>query len=498
MKLLLGDCLEQMKTLEADSIDAVVTDPPYGISFMGKAWDGKDIQAVMQRKMRKGTARPDGWERHDGQAFAAGTYDLSSKGLLAFQLWTEEWAAESLRVLKPGGHLLSFASPRTYHRMATGIEDAGFEIRDQIMWVFGSGFPKSLNVGKAIDGLVGANRKAATKTVSADLFAPGREITDSKDWVTGGGNSLKMRIGERKVVAQVRTLAASAAAKQWDGYGTALKPAHEPIVLARKPLEGTVAENVLKHGVGGLNVDGCRVGTEGARNNGRKADSAIYGKMGPTEKINYGMGRWPANLIHDGSDEVLEAFPQTESGQPCGIKAGGKLNCYGEWAGGIPVTGFGDSGSAARFFYCAKASKADRDEGCDGLTESTAAERVDRAEGSAGMDSPRAGAGRPAGARNSHPTVKPTELMRYLCRLITPPGGTVLDPFMGSGSTGKAAVLEGFGFVGIERDPGYMKIAEARVAVAPALRAEEQRVAEPPPLLGLMADVTAAKPDLSN
>lgn len=426
MKLLLGDCLEEMAKLEANSVDAVVTDPPYGISFMGKAWDGKDIQALMQRKMRKETVRPDGWERHDGAAFAAGTYDLSSKGLLAFQLWTQEWAEQALRVLKPGGHLLSFASPRTYHRMVVGIEDAGFEIRDQIMWLFGSGFPKSLNVGKVLP--------------------------------------------------------------EWEGWGTALKPAHEPIVVARKPLEGTVAENVLKHGVGGLNVNGCRVETGEILGRLNNVSSTFNAKNStPWVDNSTGKGRWPANVAHDGSEEVVAGFPQTESdGGPAVGTPRGKVNTYGEPNISFSTPYGANSGSAARFFYCAKASKADRDEGLGGFAEVDSAERINRQEGSAGQNNPRAGAARTSTGRNHHPTVKPTDLMRYLCRLVTPPGGVVLDPFMGSGSTGKAAVLEGFDFIGIEREADYMKIAEARVAGAHDLAAEERRAVEPPPLLGLM------------
>lgn len=419
VRIMAGDCMEQMRLLEANSIDAVVTDPPYGIGFMGKAWDGKDIERVMATKTRKGTVRPDGWERHDGAAFAAGTYDLTPKGMLAFQLWTQQWAHEALRVLKPGGHLLSFSSPRTYHRMVVGIEDAGFEIRDQIMWVFGSGFPKSLNVGKALP--------------------------------------------------------------EWDGWGTALKPAHEPIVLARKPLEGTVAENVLKHGTGGLHVDGCRVETsEGVpifdKVNKRRGNTFDVGSN-RTGKVTT-QGRWPANLIHDGSDEVVGVFPNASGQQgevsgdePSSTGLTGVYGLRGRVASGPVRIDTGQS--AARFFYCAKASKADRDEGCQALPEVAAADRVEREAGSAGMDNPRAGAGRTSAGRNAHPTVKPTDLMRYLVRLVTPPCGMVLDPFMGSGSTGKACVLEGMSFIGMEREASYLPIAEARIAYATVLHAEE-------------------------
>lgn len=316
-QLHLGDCLEVLKNFENSSIDSVVTDPPYGLSFMGKKWD----------------------------------YDVPSA-----EIW-----AECLRVLKPGGHLLVFAGTRTQHRMCVNIEDAGFEIRDMIAWVYGSGFPKSQNVGKAIDKAAGAEREVIGRHVqSVQQRKKGNSLKGSKD----AGLAWQFDI----------TAPATEAAQQWDGWGTALKPALEPITVARKPFKGTVANNVLEHGTGAMNIDGCRV-----------AGAFVAAD-----------GRWPANLIHDGSDEVVELFPES-------------------------------NGSAARFFYCAKANKKDREDG------------------------------------NTHPTVKPTDLMAYLCRLVTPPSGIVLDPFMGSGSTGKAAVREGFSFIGIEREAEYFQIAQQRV-----------------------------------
>ena len=335
IELLHGDCLERLRELPDCSVDACVTDPPYGLSFMGKAWD----------------------------------YDVPQ---------AEVWR-EVLRVLKPGGHLLAFAGTRTQHRMAVQIEDAGFEIRDLIAWVYGSGFPKSRN----LDG-------------------------------------------------------------DWQGWGTALKPALEPITMARKPLIGTVAANVLQHGTGGLNVDGCRVehvtvnGGSLATNphlresiNGGNGGHIIAHEKERRVVTPHASGRWPANLIHDGSEEVVGCFPQTTPSPSKPVRQGGGQGYkpgaeYGAARDGFGV-GYGDSGSAARFFYCAKASKADR------------------------------------GAENVHPTVKPTELMRYLVRLVTPPGGVVLDPFMGSGSTGKAAALEGFWFIGIEREAEYLEIARGRI-----------------------------------
>ncbi len=411
-----GDCLSVLRNLPDCSVDSVVTDPPYGLSFMGKRWD----------------------------------YDVPS-----VEIW-----AECLRVLKPGGHLLAFAGTRTQHRMAVRIEDAGFEIRDMIAWVYGSGFPKSLDVSKAIDKAAGVEREV---------------VGFNENWRT---SKSEIACPQQENQATITT-PATPEAKQWQGWGTALKPALEPITVARKPLIGTVAENVLQHGTGAINVDGCRVdfmSEEDRKESTQKNQHAnfgtppltgnnVYGDYSMIEPKNYNpTGRWPANFIHDGSEEVVALFPDTKSGG--GDKHGRKASTFcasTDWEAYKGTSNGGDSGSAARFFYCAKASKADRDEGCEKLQERSAGECVDRVEGSAGMESPRAGAGRTSGSRNHHPTVKPTDLMRYLCRLVTPPGGIVLDPFMGSGSTGKAAMLEGFAFVGIEREAEYVEIAKARI-----------------------------------
>jgi len=388
-----GDCLQVMATMPDNSVDAIVTDPPYGLSFMGKKWD----------------------------------YDVPS-----VEIWRE-----CLRVLKPGGHLLSFAGTRTQHRMAVNIEDAGFEIRDMIMWCYGSGFPKSLDVSKAIDKAAGAERevvgqfetKDIRRNVAADIAA-GK--TDRQGKFAPGSPSQTMTYNI--------TAPATDAAKQWAGFGTALKPALEPITVARKPLMGTVAENVLAHGTGALNIDGCRVvhneecrmmapskanidsPSEKCRQAGRRESTL---ELKPS-------GRWPANFIHDGSDEVVGLFPQSN-----GMSGGGirkvqsnimpSIQCKGESSNQHLCRN--DSGSAARFFYCAKASRRER-------------------EGS------------------THPTMKPVALMQYLVRLVTPPDGIVLDPFMGSGSTGKAAIREGFRFIGIERDAEYFEIAKARIDYA--------------------------------
>jgi site-specific DNA-methyltransferase (adenine-specific) len=308
--------------------------------------------------------------------------------------------------------------------MAVKIEDAGFEIRDMIAWVYGSGFPKSLDVSKAIDKAAGAEREVIGKSHNGPTARSAK---------TPGVVGM---LAEERYTENLITAPATDAAKKWDGWGTALKPALEPITVARKPLIGTVAENVIKHGTGGLNIDGCRVGNEArpvmVRTETVVSATSMSGQStGATSNGELTTaGRWPANFIHDGDQLVLELFPDNVKGLTS-AKAHGKVY-FGHDKPKQPgtVTGIKDSGSAARFFYCAKASKKDRDEG------------------------------------NRHPTVKPTDLMRYLCRLVTPPGGTVLDPFMGSGSTGKAAVREGFNFIGIEREAEYLEIARARIAVA--------------------------------
>lgn len=385
------DCLLGMRTCLADnSIDAVVTDPPYGLS------KEPDMMEVMKHWMNG-----DDYV-HTGGGFMGKSWDSFVPGP---SIWKEVF-----RVLKPGGHLLAFFGSRTYDLGTLAIRLAGFEIRDQIMWVYGSGFPKSLDVSKAID-------KAAGHKRSTEYEPNYSNATFGKGLGGGKHNSYS----EPPVTDE---------AKQWAGWGTALKPAHEPICVARKPLSGTVAENVLTHSTGALNIDGCRVPTDEIL--GRPQASSQSGVMSMSLAANgYNGssddrgGRWPANFVHDG------------------------LNAE-EWS---------------RFFYCAKASKADRDDGVS-LVATSAAEMVDRDADSAGMNSPRAGAGRTSGARNDHPTVKPTALMQWLVRLVTPPGGTVLDPFTGSGSTGKACMLEGFEFIGFEMDPHYCEIAEQRIAKA--------------------------------
>jgi len=403
-----GDCIEQMRQLPDNSVDSIVTDPPYELGFMGKSWDSTGI------------------------AYSVKMWD------------------EALRVLKPGGHLLAFSGSRTYHRMAVAIEDAGFEIRDQIMWVYGSGFPKSMDVSKAIDKQAGVER----------------ERVDYVGGIASGQNNYGGN-GSVHVGTKVGNEAITDKAKQWAGWGTALKPAHEPIVLARKPLIGTVATNVIIHGTGAINIDGSRVGDEVRTYGGMSANQPEVGTFRDDNWVPKDIevtvaGRFPANFIHDGSDEVVELFPDTGKSPNTYVRNVGTFegervaySNIGEAAGTTSLN-YGDSGSAARFFYCAKASKKDRNEGLDGFAEKRP---DDRSETGMGTFTEKG----VAKQSNHHPTVKPTELMRYLVRMITPPNGVVLDPFMGSGSTGKAAVLERFSFIGIDQSADYIEIATARI-----------------------------------
>lgn len=400
-----GDCLDVMRLMPEASVDAIVTDPPYGIRFMGIAWDGADIERQTARRRAMASHAPGTGPNggHKSSSAEAGKYDRSPSAMTAFQEWTTAWACEALRVLKPGAHMLVFASPRTYHRAASGIEDAGFEVRDQIMWLFGSGFPKSMDVSRAIDTAKGMEREV---TGYRERSFPGYKNDFS---------------GDTRITA-----AASAEARRWEGWGTGLKPAHEPVVVARRPLTGNVAANVLEHGTGALNIDGCRIPSgETIMTYGRTDISdtgkRVYGNfagIAPHQTHGQTFGRFPANVIHDGSHEVMQAFAR-----------------------------YSDTENVARFYYCTKASGKDRNEGCGHLQAQPYSHD--------GHDTPIAG--------NHHPTVKPTALMAYLCRLVTPPGGVVLDPFMGSGSTGKAAIREGFQFIGIEREAQYVEIARARI-----------------------------------
>ena len=413
--ILHGDCLEVMRNMPADSVDSIVTDPPAGIAFMNKQWD-----------------------RDKG-------------GRKEWISWMEGVASECLRVIKPGGHALVWSIPRTSHWTGMAWEDGGWQSRDKIYHCFGSGFPKSLDISKAIDKAAGAEREVVNS------FWDGR--TAPKGWINGSEDQRIIEI----------TAPATPAAKQYDGWGTALKPAIEEWWLFRKPLTGTVAETVLQWGTGGLNIDGCRVETEDNRDRPSRTPNTIYGVgngTNLTESKGDPQGRFPANLVHDGSDEIIALFP-SKSGAFAPVKKGQNgtsRGVYGDFAskGDDGASFRGDTGSAARFFYCAKSSVSDREEGLAGLE--LRQRDTSRKEGNPGGDNPRN-----RGVKkklNHHPTVKPTELMRYLCRLITPPGGIVLDPFCGSGSTGKGAVIEGFSFIGIDAEEEYIEIARSRIAYA--------------------------------
>lgn len=404
-----GDCRDVMRLMEPESVDSIVSDPPYGIDFMGKGWD---------------------------------------HGVPSVEFWKE-----ALRVAKPGAYLLAFGGTRTFHRLAVAIEDSGWEIRDTIMWVYGSGFPKSHNIGKAIDKIEGNEREVVGEKKRGD-------VQKAKDKGVGYLADFANRNNVKQFGYGTETL--TKGNSEWEGWGTALKPAWEPIIVARKPIIGTVAENVLKHGTGGMNIDACRVEGEPTSGSGANMSNDVYGKyqdvkVGKPNVVNV-QGRFPANLIHDGSDEVVAGFPHLH-GNKSDVGTGVDAGSYEISYSGIANRDYGSKGgSAARFFYCAKANQTDRNEGLD---------EIPIFEGkrthSGGLDT----RGRPIPKnKNIHPTVKPTDLMRYLCRLVTQPNGIVLDPFMGSGSTGKAAVLEGFRFMGIDLNEEYCTIAKSRIKSA--------------------------------
>ncbi len=413
VKIINGDCLTELDKLDANVIDCIVTDPPYELNFMGKGWDNA------------------------GVSFSKLTWK------------------KCLRVLKPGGYLVAFGGTRTYHRIACAIEDAGFEIRDCIMWLYGSGFPKSMSISKGIEARekYGKANTVAKRQIEQD--GNGREY---KVIQTNNG-----AMGEKKEFTRKEYTPQLEKAKEWQGWGTCLKPAYEPIIVARKPFKGSLIDNVLANGVGGLNIDECRVPITDEKdakeyhfnNNGNmrtvKGDGEKLGaydggwKIQKEERENPSGGRFPANVIltYDETDkeEVCGGFPKSKGGSGKGFKKD-------DYGFGDTATNFkrgdfnpyNDNGSAARYFYCAKASKRDREEGI--------------------------------GITNNHPTVKPTSLMRYLIKLVAPKGATILDPFMGSGSTGKACMLENkennkdYNFIGIEKDAEYCQIAEARIKYA--------------------------------
>ena len=442
-----------LEDIELNSVDSIVTDPPYELNFMGKSWDN---QGVAFRK--------------------------------------ETWK-KCFDVLKPGGYLLAFGGSRTFHRIACAIEDAGFEIRDTIMWLYGSGFPKSMNIANAVEAKLttGSANTKEFKNLDGDKIASG-------GW---GINKMKYEQGDRPNNYDLDSHLINSnvhyktnEGKKWKGWGTCLKPAFEPVIVARKPFSGSLVDNILEYGVGGLNIDGCRVPFEDTPNPATNplyrlnagykttsdlgAGDSIVG-FGTSKNETSQLGRFPANvmLTYDETDEeeVCSGFPNTVYNGGSGEKSvasglSGKVY-MGGWShdkAGEHLGGLGDSGSAARYFYCAKASKKDRDEGLDGFREQRKAGfGYDRGYMNAGEGMFKE---RKTLKRNIHPTVKPTELMQYLVRLVTPDGGTVLDPFNGSGSTGKAVMFEnkeknkGYKYIGVELDENYLKISKARIDYA--------------------------------
>jgi site-specific DNA-methyltransferase (adenine-specific) len=538
-----GDCLDVLRAMPDASVDAVVTDPPYGLHFMGKAWDRFTIDRQTATKRRRSKSPPVGSGDMHSAAQTAGEYDFRRNP--EFCEFMRLVGAELLRVAKPGAHLVMFGGQRTHHWAWAGVELAGWEIRDTLSWIFGSGFPKSLNISKAIDsadGLTDQREIVHSYTAGGNAGTPTREKGGT--YVTGAPNSAPVELHV--------TRGASDRSQAWDGWGSALKPAHEPICLARKPLGQTVAANVLQHGTGGLNIDACRVATdwnepdrpESWKRSGHTANAdaeKIAAPPGNGIECHPG-GRWPANVIlgHSESCRVvgegrvlgsnfqghpeghknqvygkdlrprapsgyadadgLETVPVYDCAHDCPVRLlseqSGELTSGGR-SGVVDTIGYGgrgqpfaaqtiepSSGTAARFFnqfeldekldapffYCAKAATAEREDGLARLPTRTAGELTSRKNGTDGLKSPRAGAGRTSsGRRNSHPTVKPVALMRWLVRLVTPPGGVVLDPFAGSFTTGVACWLEDFRVIGIEREAEYVDIGRARVAHAQRL-----------------------------
>lgn len=404
-----GDALKALEAMPDESVDAVVTDPPYGLGFMGKDWDspGGVGDMPMRRNHATNTVNTGVTRQGGRQRSCAGFVKRQARDARAYREWCEAWAHEAWRVLKPGGHMLAFGGTRTYHRLTSGIEDAGFEIRDCIVWLYGSGFPKSLN----LDG-------------------------------------------------------------DWGGWGTALKPGHEPIVVARKSPAGTVAQNVLEHGAGALNIDGCRIATEeqwagdprpyeGANGFGPGDEDGWDGNWTKRSE-SHSAGRWPANVVLDEDAAAMldEQSGELHSQDPVTRQSRSEISGVTEMGTERSIE-YADRGGASRFFYCAKAASGERNRGLVGFEKKMPHDNAGHvhADGRA-WDVP----GSHSTARaNHHPTVKPIELMRWLVRLVTPPAGIVLDPFAGSGTTGIAALREDFSFIGIEREPEYVQIARERI-----------------------------------
>jgi site-specific DNA-methyltransferase (adenine-specific) len=435
----LGDCKILIKELLDNSIDAVVTDPPYGLEFMGKEWDKLWDKRDKNEQTNEGV-----------KTFLRAGKNLSQyKAGYEAYLFHFEWAKEVFRVLKPGGHLLAFGGSRTYHRLACAIEDAGFEIRDQIMWIYGSGFPKALDVSKAIDKMKGAEREI--------IGIDGRTAENSK---------FNLGIQKKWDI----TNPATPEAKYWNGWKSALKPAHEPICLARKPLDGTIAENCLKWGVGALNIDGCRIGTnrnkeprqyDNENASGSNCGDSSFGNNLVKSTGFMSQGRYPANIILDEEAGAMldEQSGELKSGDSNGFKGKHTAKIYGKYANNMidSDTVYADSGGASRFFYCAKSSRSERNAGLEGMEEKANAGIYEfRVDGS--LD------GKPTQPKaNHHPTVKPIKLMEYLIKLVSREGQTILDPFAGSGTTGIACVRLNREFIGFEQEKDYVEIAEKRI-----------------------------------
>jgi site-specific DNA-methyltransferase (adenine-specific) len=433
--LRLGDCLEILKTLPDNSVDSVVVDPPYGLGFLNKEWDSpKKHKELIDRETKRSQERFD-----DGKSPVKGGFSKGVQPGLAiggakegrwFQEWCELWGAECLRVLKPGGYILSFSAPRTYHRMATAFEETGFQVRDQIMWIFGSGFPKSHNIGKAIQKQSGDVKVVGKKT---GMGTTGNSyVSNNEEYIGGDKGVYKKEYDDIEIN------------NDYEGWGTALKPAHEPICMARKPLsEKSIAENVLRWGTGGINIDESRIASEvrttPIHSDDIKDDTTMFGlhKTIQHERVETTEGRFPANIMFDEEAGKLLDEQSGERGNRW-KKNYGKEDYEGlQYSSSTQQCVFGggysgnntyaDKGGASRFFYSAKVSKKERGDG------------------------------------NVHPTVKPIAVMEYLIKMVTPKGGVVLDCFMGSGSTGIAAKNLGFDFIGIEKEEEYMEIAKQRI-----------------------------------
>jgi len=449
----IGDSLEVLKEYPDDHFDSCVTDPPYGLEFMGKEWDklaGDWGETQLEAQKRGGLIGSDGVMRTKTRPFSQHMKTVRYHAGQSAQAFHARWAKEVYRVLKPGAHLLSFGGTRTYHRMTCALEDVGFEIRDCLMWLYGSGFPKSHDVGKAIDRHLGGERQV----VGVSDALRGRKSDNKESFGQHIGNQPVNQYADGYPITEPATPEAS----KWQGWGTALKPAYEPIVLARKPLIGTVAENVLMHGTGGINVDGCRIAIkdEGVPVFLKKGEDSIlcYGNglhgSQRTGEMDSATGRWPSNLLLD--EEAAKMLDEQSGELPSGARPNsyGKVyqkdsaQVYSKYATVPYFNPLTDSGGASRFFYIAKADRFEREAGLVGNIECSRCKKL--------VEEGKWPVHEGDHIYNDHPTVKPIELMRYLVRLVTPKGGICLDPFVGSGTTLIADMFEGVNGIGIEKD----------------------------------------------